>query len=202
MSLAREALVLASASTTRQRMLEAAGISVEVEPAHIDEDEIKRAFRAGGGDASECAVALAETKALRVSARQLERLVLGADQILVCDGVFFDKPADRFAAEAQLTALSGRRHELISAAAVAINGAVIWHHAERALLTMRSLSEEFIRKYAAVGGAQLLQSVGAYQLEGLGAQLFERVDGDHFTVLGLPLLPLLSFLRDRGVLFR
>ena len=202
MSLAREALVLASRSVTRRRMLEAAGVPLEIDPASVDEAEIKRGFRSGGGDAAACAEALAQAKALRVSARQIERLVLGADQMLSCDGVFFDKPGQRLAAEAQLMALSGRRHRLVSAAAVALNGAVIWQVSDAAELTMRKLSDEFIKDYLHAGGEELLSSVGAYQLEGLGAQLFERVEGDFFTVLGLPLLPLLGFLRERGLLAR
>jgi len=198
--LAREAVVLASGSMTRRRMLQAAGIAVTVDPAAIDEDEIKRSLRAGGGNAAECATALAETKALRVSTRHKNLLVLGTDQILECDGAFFDKPKDRASAAAQLAALAGRRHHLVSAAAVARNGAVIWRHVDRAELSMRPLSERFISRYIEAGGEDLLQTVGAYRLEGLGAQLFERTEGDFFTILGLPLLPLLAFLRDQGLL--
>jgi len=200
--LAGEAVVLASGSVTRRRMLQAAGIAVTVDPAAIDEDEIKRSLRAGGSDAAECATALAETKALRVSTRHKDLLVLGADQILECDGIFFDKPKDHIGAAAQLAALAGRRHHLVSAAAVARNSAVIWRHVDRAELSMRPLSERFIRGYIDAGGEELLQAVGAYHLEGLGAQLFERTEGDFFTILGLPLLPLLAFLRDQGLLPR
>jgi septum formation protein len=202
MMLAASPIVLASASTARRRMLEAAGVTIAVDPAAIDEEEVKRSFRAGGGSAEDCATALAEAKALRVSARHQSQLVLGADQILEAGGEFFDKPRDRGGAAAQLAALAGRRHRLISAAAVARNGAAIWHHVDRAELLMRPLSKDFIGRYLEVGGDAALTSVGAYQLEGLGAQLFERVEGDFFTILGLPLLPVLAFLRDQGVLPR
>jgi septum formation protein len=200
--LAREAIVLASASVSRRRVLEAAGVAIEIDPAAIDEEEIKRSVRADGGSAAECAEMLAAAKALRVSGRRSGQLVLGADQVLLRNGQLFDKPGNREEARAHLRALAGGRHRLISAAAVAFNGALIWQHRDEAELTMRSLSEGFIETYLELGGDALLASVGVYQLEGLGAQLFERVDGDFFTVLGLPLMPVLAFLRDRGVLMR
>jgi septum formation protein len=201
MSLAlREPLVLASGSTTRARLLADAGLSVLVDPAAVDEEEIRAAFNAEGRHAEACATALAESKAMRVSARHSGALVLGADQILDCGGRWFEKPATIEAARAQLAALRGKRHTLVSAAAVVRNGGVIWHATDRAHLTMRGFSDGFLEAYIATAGAELLDSVGAYRLEGLGAQLFERIEGDFFTILGLPLLPLLDFLRGHGAL--
>jgi len=196
----RDPLVLASGSPKRARMLADAGLPVLVDPAAVDEEEIRAAFHAEGRDAAACAMALAETKSVRVSARHPGALVLGADQILECGGRWFEKPGDPASARAQLGALRGNRHTLISAAAVARNGAVIWHVADRAHLTMRGFSDGFLDAYVAAAGAEILDCVGAYRLEDLGAQLFERVEGDFFTILGLPLLPLLDFLRGHGAL--
>lgn len=193
-------LVLASGSPTRARLLADAGLAVLVDPAAIDEEEIRAGFRAEGRDAVACATALAESKARHVSARHPGALVLGADQILESGGRWLEKPGDLASARAQLKTLRGTRHTLISAAAVAQTGAVIWHVADRAHLTMRSFSDGFLDAYVAAAGAEILDCVGAYRLEDLGAQLFERVDGDFFTVLGLPLLPLLDFLRGHGAL--
>ena len=196
----REPLILASASSTRGRILGEAGLPVAVDPAAVDEEEIRAAFQAEKRSAAACATALAESKAIRVSARHVGALVLGADQILECAGRWFDKPADAEAARAQLKALRGERHTLVSAAAVVRNGSVLWHTSDRAELTMRGFSDGFLDAYIVATGAELLGSVGAYRLEGLGAQLFERVEGDYFTILGLPLLPLLDFLRGHGAL--
>jgi nucleoside triphosphate pyrophosphatase len=195
-----EPLVLASGSATRARLLADAGLPILVDPAAVDEEEIRASFRAEGRDAAACAAALAEAKAVRVSARHPGALVLGADQILDCDGRWLEKPRDLDAARDQLTRLRGKRHTLITAAAVARNGAVVWHTSDRAHLTMRGFSDRFLDDYVAAAGNELMDSVGAYRLEGLGAQLFARVDGDFFTILGLPLLPLLDFLRDHGAL--
>ena len=201
MSLApRETIYLASASPTRKRLLEAAGIPVIAEPAAVDEAEIKSAFHADRRGADDCALALAEAKAQRVSARHPSALVVGADQMLDCGGTWFDKPADLRHARAHLQALRGRRHRLISAVAVLRGGARLWHTVDQAELAMRSFSDEFLHRYLAAAGADALHSVGAYQLEGIGAQLFATVDGDFFTILGLPLLPLLDFLRGHGAL--
>ena len=196
----RDPLILASGSSTRARILADAGLPAVVDPAAVDEEEIRAAFRAERRSAAECATALAESKAIRVSARHTGTLVLGADQILECAGRWFDKPADVEAARAQLKALRGERHALVSAAAVVRNGSVLWHTTDRAQLTMRRFGDDFLDAYIAAAGADLLGSVGAYRLEGLGAQLFERVEGDYFTILGLPLLPLLDFLRGHGAL--
>jgi septum formation protein len=197
--LSRRAVVLASGSVARAKLLEQAGIEVIRDPAGIDEAAVKASFREEGLDAASCAAALAETKAVRVSVRHAERLVIGADQILVHDERWLDKPRDKAEARAQLAALRGARHELVTAVAVAQNGAAIWREIDRAFLYMRAFSDDFLAAYLAAAGDEVLASVGAYQLEGLGAQLFARIEGDYFTILGLPLLPLLEFLRGHGV---
>jgi septum formation protein len=188
-------LVLASASAIRATVLRDAGLPVEIVPAHIDEAEIKAAMRAEQAPAADCALALAALKAERVSRQQPGAFVIGADQLLDCDGTWFDKPLDRDGAAAHLRALAGKTHELVSAVTVVCDGTRLWHHVGRARLTMRPLGERFIAAYLDAAGAGVLTSVGAYQLEGLGVQLFSHIDGDHFTILGLPLLPLLGFLR-------
>ena len=191
-------IVLASASAARRALLTSAGIPCDIDPGAIDEDEIKRAMKADGAPVAAVAETLAETKAMRVASRHPGALVFGADQMLECNGIWFDKPADRAHAIAHLTALAGRTHRLISALVCVRNGARIWHHTATASLTMRPLSREFIERYVDAAGASALQSVGAYQLEGLGAHLFARVEGDYFTILGLPLLAMLAFLREHG----
>ncbi len=198
-ALALRPVVLASASAARARMLENAGLAVERIPAGIDEDEVKRSFRREGLDAVGCAAALAEAKAMRVSERRAGMLVIGADQMLDCDGVWLDKPRDLAEARGQLKALRGKRHELVTAAAAVQNGAVVWRRVERPRLTMRDFTDQFLDRYLAVVGDHVLGAVGAYQLEGLGAQLFSRIEGDYFSILGLPLLALLDFLRSHGV---
>lgn len=192
-------LILASASATRATLLRNAGLVFEQLPVAVDEDELKRALRADGADAAETATALAEAKARRVSERHPAAFVIGADQMLVCDGRWFDKPADRAAAKSQLRALSGRSHRLISAACVLRAGERLWGRHEHATLLMRLLGEDFLERYLDAAGDVATRSVGAYQLEGLGAQLFQRVEGDYFVILGLPLLALLDFLRGRGI---
>ncbi|KAA0580260.1 septum formation protein Maf [Azospirillum sp. B21] len=192
-------LVLASGSRTRAAMLEQAGVSAILDKPLIDEDEVKAAGRAEGVPADAVAEALAELKAQRITRRHPGALVVGADQMLECEGRWFDKPADRAAARAQLLDLRGKTHRLVSCAVVVRNGERMWHKVDSARLTMRNFTEDFLDDYLDRVGDDVLHSVGAYQLEGLGAQLFQRVEGDFFTILGLPLLPLLGFLRVHGV---
>ncbi len=192
-------LILASASTARRNLLLRAGVAVAIEPAHLDEAAIKASFRREGAPAADCAMALAEAKALAVARRYAGALVIGADQLLVCDGAWFDKPRDLAEAGAQLLALRGKTHELVTALAVVREDAVIWRAIERPRLTMRAFTPRFLDDYVAEVGDEVLGSVGAYQLEGRGAQLFARIEGDYFAILGLPLLPLLHFLRGQGV---
>lgn len=192
-------LVLASGSRTRAAMLEQAGVSAILDKPLVDEDEVKAAGRAEGVPADAVAEALAELKAQRITRRHPGALVVGADQMLECEGRWFDKPTDRAAARAQLLDLRGKTHRLVSCAVVVRDGERMWHKVDSARLTMRNFSESFLDDYLDRVGDEVLHSVGAYQLEGLGAQLFQRVEGDFFTILGLPLLPLLGFLRVHGV---
>lgn len=191
-------LVLASGSAARGKLLEAAGLTFEVDVPRVDEEAAKASLRAEGLRPREQADALAELKALSVS-RMRPDFVIGADQMLALDGNVFDKPGDFADARAQLTQLRGKTHELITAVVVAREGAIIWRHIDTPKLKMRAFSDSFLDDYLARAGQGALSSVGAYQLEGLGAQLFERVEGDYFSVLGLPLLPLLAFLREHGI---
>jgi len=196
-------VILASASPTRARLLAAAGVAFERRPAAVDEAEVKRALAAEGVSAPDAAVALAELKAQRVA--QLappEAIVLGADQILACEGRWFDKPEGRADASAQLGLLAGRRHELATAVVAFRERARVWHHVAVPRLWMRPCSEMFLDAYLDAEGDAVLGSVGAYRIEGLGAQLFARIEGDRFAIEGLPLLELLEFLRDQGVLLR
>ncbi len=179
-------------------MLRDAGVAFEVRPAQVDEDAIKQSMQSEGSVA--IAEALAELKALRVSSVEPDALVLGADQVLDFDGTLISKVEDMASARVLLQRLSGKRHELISAAVLARDGASIWRLTGRVRLAMRTLSDAFLDDYLAREGESLLQGVGCYRLEGMGAQLFDRVDGDYFSVLGLPLLPLLAQLRELGVL--
>jgi septum formation protein len=196
--LASSPLVLASGSTVRRALLEAAGIPVEARPANLDE----RAIEADepSEDPSAVAALLSREKALRVAASVPGRLVVGADQTLALGRCRFDKPADRAAARAQLKALAGRTHELHAAVAVARGRDVLFEHVAVARLTMRPLSETFLDRYLDAAGAAVSASVGAYQVEAIGIELFDRIEGDHFTILGLPLLPLLAYLRAEGSL--
>jgi septum formation protein len=166
-----------------------------VDPARLDEDAIKDAFPREPG---RCAVALAAAKAGQVSPRHPGRLVIGADQTLDCDGIRFDKPRDAAEARRQLASLRGRGHALHAAVAVMRDGDLIWQHVEPARLWMREFSDAFLDDYLAVVGEEAYATVGSYAIEGVGVQLFERIEGDYFTILGLPLLPLLGFLRGRG----
>jgi septum formation protein len=193
-------LLLASGSTTRRDMLVAAGIPVEVVKPAIDERAVEKPLQEEGAPAEAIAAALACAKALAVSSLHPGRVVLGADQTLTCDGVSFHKPQDLAAASLQVATLAGRTHALHSAFVLALDGAPIVEGAQTARLTMRRLDPDFIAAYLAATGEAALTSVGAYQVEGLGAQLFETIEGDHFTILGLPLLSLLAALREHGLL--
>jgi septum formation protein len=196
--LAAQPLVLASRSTVRRSMLEAAGVPVEVHPADLDERGL--AARAGSQPPAAVAALLAREKSRFVARLHPGRLVLGADQNLALGDQQFAKPIDRAAARRQLVALSGRTHELYSAVAFTEGSAVLFEHVGVAKLTMRTLSDRFLDCYLDAVGETAMKSVGAYQIEGLGIQLFERVNGDYFTVLGLPLSAALDFLRRRGCL--
>ena len=193
-------LVLASASPSRRAMLEAAGLDCVIDPPAVDEGSIKQAMRADGAGPADVAEALAEMKAKQVSRRHPNAMVVGADQMLECGTVWFDKPVDRDHARGHLQALRGKSHRLIASVVVVQNEARQWHFNGSVTLTMRPFSDGFLDDYLDRAGDRVLTSVGAYQLEGIGAQLFNKVDGDYFTVLGLPLLPLLDYLRTRGVL--
>lgn len=193
-------IVLASGSATRRDMLARAGVAFSVDVAAVDEDSVKQAMRAETSNPARAAEMLAELKATRVSARHPGTIVIGADQMLDCDNVWFDKPADPSAARAQLDALRGKTHRLTSAVVAVRDGQRLWRHTETAKLTMRRFSDTFLDDYLAKAGDAVTGSVGAYQLEGLGVQLFMLVEGDHFTILGLPLLALLDFLRENGEL--
>ena len=195
-------IVLASGSRFRAEMLRAAGVEIEIKTAGVDEASVRDSLRAEGATAEEVAIALAELKALSVSRKRPEAFVIGADQMLECNGIWFEKPVDRDHAAATLKALSGRTHQLISAVVVAKGGSRIWHSTQAVTMKMRHLTPEYIAAYLDAVGPEVQESVGAYQLEGLGAQLFHAVEGDYFTVLGLPLLPLLEFIRTHGLLMR
>ena len=189
-------LVLASASTSRAGLLTAAGVNFATDPADIDETSVMYAAE----DAGATALALAGLKALSVTARHPGALVLGGDSVLEFDGACIGKSPDLAAAKALLTQLSGQTHRFLSAAVLARDGKVLWRHMGEGRLTMRRLSAEFLDAYLAATSPAILSSVGCYHLEGRGAQLFDRIEGDYFSILGLPLLPVLAALREQGVL--
>ncbi len=198
-------VILASASKIRAQLLQKAGVDIEVIPADVDEDQMKRVLsspsslspQSKGGDLAEL---LAEAKALDVSRQKPGSLVIGADQTLACEDVLFDKALDIADARKKLLALRGNTHALYSAVACATDGNIVWRHSDVAYLTMRDFSPEFLGKYLALLGNEVLESVGGYKLEARGSQLFDKITGDYFTILGLPLLPLLGFLRTEGIL--
>ena len=194
-------IVLASQSASRRALLQAAGVPFEALSPGVDEEAAKEALRADGLDARALADALAELKALRISRRVPGGLILGCDQTLsLYDGSMIDKAVDRADAERILRLLSGRVHHLHSAAVIALNGEPIWRHIERVRMTVRPLSDSFIAKYLDEEWEQCRWCVGNYRIEGPGVQLFSKVEGSQFAIQGLPLLPLLDFLRVRGVL--
>ena len=192
-------VVLASASATRRDLLAGAGLSLTVDPARVDEAAIKAAMAAEGASAEEAAVALAHMKAQRISRHHSGAMVIGADQILDLEGTWFDKPTDMNHARDNLLAFRGRTHGLATAACICRDGERIWHHVETPKLTMRDFSDGFLDQYLEDAGDGILASVGAYRLEGTGVQLFSRIEGSYFTILGLPLLALLDVLRANGV---
>ena len=196
-------LVLASSSSTRAALLQAAGLPFTALPAAVDEDSLKAAAQAEAIPPADAAVLLADAKAGRIARRMTrdmpEALVIGADSLLVCETRWFDKPDGRAGARAQLQALRGRTHELISGVTCWRHGARIWHHAATCRLSMRDFSDEFLDAYLDAEGEAITHSVGAYRLEGLGMHLFRAVTGEQAAILGLPMLPLLDFLRQHGV---
>jgi len=195
-----ETVILASASSARAALLRVAGVAFTVEPSAVDETAIKHEHRKAGHDARVCAMALAEAKAAAVAARHPTAFVIGADQILVAGDDWFDKPADRDQAAEQLRQLRGREHTLVTAACVYRGDVRQWGAISTPKLAMRRFGEDFIARYIEAEGDAVLGSVGAYRIEGRGVQLFARITGDHFAILGLPLLELLEFLRGHGVL--
>jgi septum formation protein len=194
-------LVLASQSASRRAMLDAAGVPHEAVAAQVDEDSAKESLIAGGISARDLSDALAELKAMKVSRMLPGALVLGGDSVVALDdGTLLDKPVSRDDAAEHLRMMSGRHHDLYSAAVIAEGGRAVWRHVDRARMHVRTLSEDFIqayldREWPAIGGC-----VGCYRMEGPGVQLFSRTEGSHFTILGMPMLPLLDYLRVRGVL--
>ncbi|MCC7253097.1 Maf family protein [Hyphomicrobium sp.] len=202
MALNPPSLVLASSSATRRTMLEAAGVAIEVRPADVDEAAIRdRLFAADASVSHESvALTLAAEKAKAVSAEKPDALIIGADQVLSCEGRLFEKPGSVEEARDQLLALRGRTHALHSAVALATGSVISWRTTETARLTLRAFSEAALDWYLARAGDAVMTSVGAYRIEGPAVQLFEHIDGDHTTILGLPLLPLLAELRRREVL--
>lgn len=189
-------LILASGSPFRRQLLENAGIDFTVVRPEVDERFVEAPLKSSGATPEEVAQILAEAKAIEVSERNPDALVIGSDQTLSLDDEALHKAEDMEAARRRLLALSGRMHQLNSAVALARNGETLWRHVEVARLTMRALEPAYIGRYLARAGEKVLGSVGAYQIEGVGIQLFERIEGDYFTIVGLPLLPLLAKLRE------
>lgn len=196
----RPRVILASGSASRAAMLENAGVPFGTDCPAVDETAVKRSMKIAGAGAEEVAEALAATKAQQISRKHEGDLVIGADQLLVCGDEWFDKPDSLDGAGQQLRALRGQTHDLVSAVCVVQHQTVIWHHIDRARMTMRTFTDAFLSRYLEITGEEACSTVGGYKLEGLGVQLFSRVQGDYFTVLGMPLLPLLDFLRGHGVI--
>ncbi len=196
---AQHCLVLASKSAARAAVLRGAGIPFEQIASGVDEASIKASLRVEGATCARQAELLAETKALKVSIAH-SGVVLGADQMLDLDGAGFDKPADRDEAREHLKAMRGKTHILQTALVACVDGVAVWRHLAQPRLRMRDFSDTFLEAYLDDIGPAALHSVGSYQIEGRGALLFDRIEGDHFSIMGLPLLPLLQWLRDRGTL--
>lgn len=195
-----EKIILASGSPFRKAMLVNAGLDIEAVPAEVDERALEAPLQDSGVSPEDVALILAEAKATEVSERRPAALVLGCDQTLSLGDEVFHKPADMEGARRHLLALSGKTHQLNSAVVLCRNGKVLWRHAGIASLTMRKLDPAFIGRHLARVGAKALSSVGAYQIEGEGIQLFEKIEGDYFTIVGLPLLPVLKQLRALGAI--
>ena len=193
-------ILLASASAARISVLENAGVSFAARPANIDERAVEAPLAEAGASPADIAAALAEKKALAVAGLEPDACVIGADQVLSADDRRWNKPGDLGEARVQLKTLSGRVHELHTAVAVVHRNAIAWRHSETAKMTIRHLSGEEIDRYLDAVGDKALSSVGAYQIEGPGIRLFDRIEGDYFAILGLPMLPLLSYLRQAGLL--
>ena len=194
-----EPLILASKSASRASVLKAAGLEFTQIGSGVDEDALKASLRAEGAGVAKQADLLAETKALKVSVRH-RGIVLGCDQMLECDGEAFDKVETREAARGVLRKLRGKTHVLHSAIVACIEGAPVWRHLSQPRLRMRNFSDAFLESYLDAIGSAAFEGVGCYQVEGRGSTLFDRIDGDHFSILGMPLLPLLQWLRDRGAI--
>lgn len=194
-------IILASQSASRRQMLDAAGVDYEALPAFVDEVGVKAAMSHANAAPRDIADSLAELKALKISQQHPEALVIGSDSIVVrADGIIMDKPDDRDIARAHLAALSGATHQLISAAVIAERGRPVWRHVDQAKLVVRLLSASFIDAYLDIEWPAIAQCVGCFRIEGAGVTLFDRIDGNHFTILGMPLLPVLGYLRLRGAI--
>ncbi len=194
-------LVLASQSASRRAMLDAAGVAHEALPALVDEASAKKSLLAEGTSPRDLADALAELKALKVSRMAPQALVLGGDSLVALDdGSLLDKPESREQARDHLQRMSGKTHDLYSAAVIAEGGRPVWRHVDRARLHVRPLSEAFIESYLDIEWPAIAGCVGCFRIEGPGVQLFHRTEGSHFTILGMPLLPILDYLRTRGVM--
>jgi septum formation protein len=196
--MAHQRIILASGSPFRKQLLDNAGVTVDVVRPEIDERAVEAPLKETGATPEDVALVLAEAKAVSVSEQHPAALVIGSDQTLSLDDRIFHKPADMETARRHLLALSGETHQLNSAVVIARDGEALWRHVEIARLSMRDLDPEFIGRHLARVGEKALTSVGAYQIEGEGIQLFERVEGDFFTIMGMPLLPLLAKLRELG----
>ena len=194
-------IILASRSKSRHILLQNAGVEFETRDAGIDEDAVKQAFLTKGGqDLADVAMVLAHTKAVTVSEQDPDAWVIGADQILLCDNKLYNKPVSQDDARSHLLELSGKTHVLETAIAIARGGEVIWSYRDGPALTMRELTPQFIGRYMARVGDDVLTTVGGYKLEGLGIRLFDKIDGNYFSILGLPLLPLLNYLRSNDLI--